>query len=85
MYIGWTNKFLLYTTENYSQYPEINHNRKESKKGYGYICITKSICCTPEINTTFKSTLPQLKIKKKCRQDGFLLEALREEQFPCFF
>ena len=32
-YIGWiNNKFLLCSTGNYIQYPEINHNGKESKK-----------------------------------------------------
>ena len=31
LYIDWiNNKFLLYSTENYIQYPMINHNRKES-------------------------------------------------------
>ena len=26
LYIGWINKFLLYSTENYIQYPMINYN-----------------------------------------------------------
>ena len=47
LYIGWiNNKALLYSTGNYIQYPVINHNEKE------YICITESLCCTAEINTT---------------------------------
>ena len=30
LYIGWiNNKFLLYSTGNYIQYPVINHKRKE--------------------------------------------------------
>ena len=30
LYIGWiNNKILLYSTENYIQYPMINHNGKE--------------------------------------------------------
>ena len=30
LYIGWiNNKVLLYNTENYFQYPMINHNEKE--------------------------------------------------------
>ena len=49
LYIEWINsKVLLYSTGNYIQYPVINHNRKE----YIYMCITESLCCTAEINTT---------------------------------
>ena len=44
------NKVLLYSTGNYIQYPVINHNRKEYEKEY--ICITDSLCCAAEINTT---------------------------------
>ena len=51
LYIGWiNNKVLLYSTGNYIQYPVINHNGKEYEKVY--ICITESLCCTAEINTT---------------------------------
>ena len=51
LYIEWiNNKVLLYSTENYIQYPVINHNRKEYEKEY--ICITDSLCCAAEINTT---------------------------------
>ena len=32
LYIGWINKVLLYSTGNYIQYPEINHNGKEYEK-----------------------------------------------------
>ena len=33
LYIGWiNNKVLLYSTENYIQYPIINHNGKEHFK-----------------------------------------------------
>ena len=35
---------------NYIQYPLINHNEKNMKKNI-FICITKSLCCTVEINT----------------------------------
>ena len=31
------NKVLLYSTENYIQYPGINHNGKEYKKEYIYV------------------------------------------------
>ena len=53
LYIGWiNNKVLLYSTGNYIQYPVINHNGKDYEKEYIYICITESLCCTAEINTT---------------------------------
>ena len=40
LYIGWiNNKVLLYSTENYIQYPVINHNGKEYlKKKNLYMC-----------------------------------------------
>ena len=50
LYIEWiNNKVLLYSTGNYIQYPMINYNGKEYEI---YICITASLCCTPETNTT---------------------------------
>ena len=62
VYIEWiNNKVLLYSTGNYIQYPVINHNEKNMKKNvyiyiyiytYIYICITESLCCTAETNTT---------------------------------
>ena len=33
------NKFLLYSTENYIQYPGINHNGTEYEKDYIYITL----------------------------------------------
>ena len=53
VYIGWiNNKVLLCGTGNYIQYPVINQNGKNMKKN-AYICITESLGCTAEINTTF--------------------------------
>ena len=55
LYREWINhKVLLYSTGNYIQYPVINHNGKEYEKENVYICkcITESLCCTPESNTT---------------------------------
>ena len=38
LYIGWLiNRVLLYSTGNYIQHPEINHNRQEYEKEYIYI------------------------------------------------
>ena len=49
LYIEWiNNKVLLYSTGNYIKYPVINHTGKEYEK----VCITESLCCTAEINTT---------------------------------
>ena len=42
----------LYSAENYIQYPMANPNGKEYKKECIYICMTGSLCCTAEINTT---------------------------------
>ena len=38
LYVGWIdNKFLLYSTGNYVQYPVTNHNGKEYEKNtYSY-------------------------------------------------
>ena len=53
LYIEWiNNKVLLYSTENYIQYPVINHNGKEFLKKKVYICTTESLCYTAEINST---------------------------------
>ena len=45
-----TKKDLLYTTGTYTQYFVRTYKGKESEKIY--ICITESLCCTPETNTT---------------------------------
>ena len=53
LYMEWVNnKVLLYSTESCIQYPMINHNGKEYMKKNVYICVTESLCCTEEINTT---------------------------------
>ena len=46
------NKDILYSTGNYIQCLVINYNEKESEKEYVYVCITESLCCIPEANTT---------------------------------
>ena len=53
LYIGWIKQGpTVYSTGNYIQYPMINHNGKEYEKEYISICITKSLCNTPETNAT---------------------------------
>ena len=42
------------------QYPVINQSGKEYEKEYIYVCVTESLCCTAEINTT----LNQLHLNK---------------------
>ena len=46
------NKGLLYGAGNKIQCPIINHRGKEYRKEYVHVCITKSLCCIPETNTT---------------------------------
>ena len=43
-----TNKDLLYSTGNYTQYFVVTYKGKESEKEY----ISESLCYTPETNTT---------------------------------
>ena len=47
------NMVLLYSTENYIQYPVINYNGKNMKKNVCVcvcVCVTESLCCATEIN-----------------------------------
>ena len=46
LHIGWINfKVLLYNTENYIQYPEINHKEKEYfKKECVCVCVRVCAC-----------------------------------------
>ena len=39
--VGWINRIQLYSTENYIQYPMINHKGKELEKMYIY---TSCVC-----------------------------------------
>ena len=53
LYTEWiNNKVLLYSTENYIQYPMINSNWKEYIQNNVHICITESLCYIAVINTT---------------------------------
>ena len=46
------NKGLLSSMGTYTQYLIIIYMREEYEKEYMYVCITESLCCTPEINST---------------------------------
>ena len=59
------NKFLLYSTGTYTQYPVIKHNGKEYEKVYIYnifhillyVYVTELLFCTAEINKTLSINL----------------------------
>ena len=52
LYIEWINgKAVLYSIGEYMQCLMINHNGNEYRKKI-YICVTESLYCTAEINTT---------------------------------
>ena len=55
-----TNKDLLYSTGNSTQYSVMTYVGKESKKEWIY--ITDSLCCTPETNTTLQINYTPIKI-----------------------
>ena len=53
LYIRWiTNKDLLYSTGNSTQYFVITYMGKESEKMNIYIYTQEPVCCIPETNTT---------------------------------
>ena len=59
------NKDLLYSTGHYIQYLVITYSGKEYEKHiYIYICITESLCCTPETNTTLLINYTPIKKKQ---------------------
>lgn len=43
---------LLYSSGNNIQHPVINRNGKEDEKERILVCVTESLCCMAEINTT---------------------------------
>ena len=69
--MGWiSSKVLLYSTGNCVQYPTVNRSRKEyekekKKKEYEKECITESLCCTAEMNTTLSVNYTSAKKKKR--------------------
>ena len=63
------NKVLLYSTGNYIQYPVINHNGKNMNKN-AYICVTESLCCRAEINTTLQINYTSVKKKRENTKTG---------------
>ena len=51
----------------------------EKKNGYIFTCMTDSICCTPETNTTLKVNYTPIKFKKKKKKEREERERLRAE------
>ena len=47
-----TTEDLQYSTGNASQYSTVTEEVKNGKRIDSCICIGKSLCCTPETNTT---------------------------------
>ena len=63
-YTKWiSNKDLLYVTGNYIQYLIITYNKNNVKNTF--IFTAELLCCTPETNAICKSTIFQLREKKK--------------------
>ena len=53
LHLEWiSNEVLLYTTGNYMQSLEIEHDRRQCEKKSVYIYMTRSLCCTAKIDRT---------------------------------
>ena len=53
LHLEWISKeVLLYSTGNYVQSLGIDQDGRQYKKGNVYLCMTGSLCCTAEIDTT---------------------------------
>ena len=63
LYIEWINKVLLHSTGNYIQYPVVSQMEKNFKKNM-YGCVTESLCCEAEINTTLQINYNLIYINK---------------------
>ena len=65
------NKVLLYSTENYIQYPMINHRGKEYQKKnvYIYVCVMNHFAIQQKLTQRCKSAI--LQKKKVCMIGGY--------------
>ena len=53
LHLEWINNgVLLYNTGNYAQSLRVECDGREYEKKSVYICMTGSLCCTAEIDTT---------------------------------
>ena len=75
-----TNKDLLYSTGNYAEHLVITYMGKECEKIGAYVCVTESICCTPE-TTPIKSI--NLEINKFLRQYSINIPLNRASESYC--
>ena len=72
LHIEWTNNVLLSSTENYIQYPAINHKAKEHER---YIYVTELLCYRAQIRNTLQinySSIKNISLKKKKSSFCFL-------------
>ena len=58
------NKVLMYSTQNYIQYPMVNHTGKQFFLKM-YICVTESLCYIPETNRTLYINYTSILKRKK--------------------
>ena len=82
-----TSKDLLYSTENSTQYSVITYMRKESVKRMNTcVCITDSLFCIPETNTTlYINYTPKIFLIKNNKRNEESREPgkLRKQNFQC--
>ena len=82
-----TSKDLLYSTENSTQYSVITYMRKESVKRMNTcVCITDSLFCIPETNTTlYINYTPKIFLIKNNKRNEESREQgkLRKQNFQC--
>ena len=56
---------LLYGTENSAQYPVIIHVGEESERTDVCVCMTGSLCCAAEVNTTLQINATAINLKER--------------------
>ena len=74
LYVAWrSNKVLVHHIRNHIQYPVINHDGKYEKEFMCiHMCMTESICCRAEINTTLSINYSSIKLFFKKKRNALL-------------
>ena len=53
LHLLWiSHEVLLYGTGNSIQSPGMDHDGEKREKGSAYICVTGSLCCAADVDTT---------------------------------